>query len=107
MKILIISFLISFSIQAQSFIPFDKQLHIGSTYIIASSVSAYTLKRTQDKRKAILIGIGAGMTIGLAKEIYDIQNGNPEMNDLLADLLGSTLGAIVVTIPLGRKHISK
>jgi hypothetical protein len=54
-----------------------------------------------------LIGIGAGMTIGLAKEIYDIQNGNPEMNDLLADLLGSTLGAIVVTIPLGRKHISK
>ena len=107
MKILIISFLISFSIQAQSFIPFAKQLHIGSTYIIASSASAYTLKRTQNKRKAILIGIGAGMTIGLAKEIYDIQNGNPEMNDLLADLLGSTLGAIVVTIPLGRKHISK
>jgi len=104
MKKLLLSFLISFSVNAQSFIPFDKQLHIGGTYIIASSVSAYTLRRTQNKRKSILIGIGAGMIVGLGKEIYDIKHGSPEMNDLLADLLGSALGAVVITIPIKRKR---
>ena len=77
----------------------DKQLHVGYTYIISSATTSYVLKKTGNKRKAIFIGIGTGMAIGIGKEIYDARNGSAEKGDLIADLVGSTLGSIVVTIP--------
>ena len=77
----------------------DKQLHVGYTYIISSATTSYVLKKTGNKRKAIFIGIGTGMAIGIGKEIYDARNGGAEKGDLIADLIGSTLGSIVVTIP--------
>jgi len=77
----------------------DKQLHIGYTYIISSATTSYVLKKTGNKRKAILIGIGTGMAIGIGKEIYDARKGSAEKGDLIADIIGSTFGSIVVTIP--------
>jgi len=77
----------------------DKQLHIGYTYIISSATTSYVLKKTGNKRKAILIGIGTGMAIGIGKELYDARNGSAEKGDLIADIIGSTFGSIVVTIP--------
>jgi len=77
----------------------DKQLHIGYTYIISSATTSYVLKKTGNKRKAIFIGIGAGMAIGIGKEIYDARNSGAEKGDLIADIIGSTFGSIVVTIP--------
>ena len=96
--------LISISCNAQSLnevlsLHQDKQLHIGYTYIISSATTSYVLKKTGNKRKAIFIGIGTGMAIGIGKEIYDARNGSAEKGDLIADLVGSTLGSIVVTIP--------
>ncbi len=78
----------------------DKQLHLGATYVISSVATAYVFKKTQDKKRAMWIGFGVGMGVGIAKELYDIEHGNPETGDLIADVVGSALGSFVITIPL-------
>ena len=78
----------------------DKQLHMGATYVISSFTTAYVFKKTQNKRKAMLLGFGVGMGVGIAKELWDIEHGNCEYGDLVADFIGSTLGCLVITIPL-------
>ena len=78
----------------------DKQLHMGATYVISSFTTAYVFKKTQNKKKAMWIGFGVGMSVGIAKELYDIEHGNCEAGDLLADFIGSSLGCLVITIPL-------
>ena len=80
----------------------DKQLHVGYTYIISSVATSYALKKTSNKRKAIIIGIGVGVTIGVAKEVYDHKCSYAQRGDIVADLIGSTLGSIVVTIPFSK-----
>ena len=80
----------------------DKQLHVGYTYIISSVTTSYVLKKTSSKKKAIIIGIGVGVTIGAIKEIYDSKHGCAQKGDIMADLIGSTLGSIVVTIPFSK-----
>jgi len=75
----------------------DKQLHMAGCFMISSLTTSYVYNRTADKRKAIAIGFGAGMVAGIAKEIYDIRYGNPDWNDILADAIGSGLGAISIT----------
>ena len=77
----------------------DKQLHVGYTYIISSATTSYVLKKTKNKKRAILIGIGVGVTIGVAKELYDAKYGYAQTGDLIADIIGATAGSIVVTIP--------
>ena len=95
--------LISISCNAQSLnvlsLHQDKQLHVGYTYIISSATTSYVLKKTRNKKKAILVGIGVGVTIGLAKELYDAKYGYAQTGDLIADIIGATAGSIVVTIP--------
>jgi len=75
----------------------DKQLHMAGCFMISSLTTSYVYNRTADKRKAIAIGFGAGMVAGIAKEIYDIRYGNPDWNDILADAIGSGLGAVSIT----------
>ena len=75
----------------------DKQLHMAGCFMISSVTTSYVYNRPADKRKAILIGFGAGMTAGIAKEIYDIRYGNPDWADILADAIGSGLGAVSIT----------
>jgi uncharacterized protein YfiM (DUF2279 family) len=85
-------------IQVQQFaVSTDKQLHMAGCFMIASITTSYVYNRTADKRKAIAIGFGAGMTAGIAKEIYDIRYGNPDWADILADAIGSGLGAVSIT----------
>jgi len=75
----------------------DKQLHMAGCFMISSVTTSYVYNRTADKRKAILIGFGAGMVAGIAKEVYDLGYGNPELSDILADAIGSSLGAVSIT----------
>jgi uncharacterized protein YfiM (DUF2279 family) len=100
-KILAILLLISTGLNAQDFyMQTDKQLHIGATYIISSTTATYVFHKTKNKKKAMWIGFGAGMTVGIAKEIYDVKHGNSEFGDLLADIVGSSMGCFIITIPL-------
>ena len=84
--------------QAQQFaVSTDKQLHMAGCFMISSVTTSYVYNRTADKRKAVLIGFGAGMVAGIAKEVYDLGYGNPELADILADAIGSGLGAVSIT----------
>ena len=84
--------------QAQGFaVSTDKQLHMAGCFMISSITTSYVYNRTADKRKAILIGFGAGMVAGIAKEVYDLGYGNPDWADILADGIGSGLGAVTIT----------
>ena len=92
--------LISTSLNAQDFEPTDTQLHIGATYIISSFTTSYVFNKTKNKKKAMWIGFGVGMTVGIAKEIYDIRHGGGQTSDIVGDFIGSSLGCLVITIPL-------
>ena len=76
----------------------DKQLHMGGCYVISSMTTAMVYKRTSNKRKSMLIGFGTGIALGVAKELYDIKHGNPELADIAADAIGSGLGTICISI---------
>ena len=99
MKKIIAILLISTSMSAQDIRVTDTHLHIGATYIISSATTSYVLKKTNDKKKAMLIGIGGGVAVGIAKEFHDSKSGHYQNKDLFANLIGSTLGSMVVTIP--------
>ena len=75
----------------------DKQLHMAGCFMISSMTTSYVYNRTADKRKAILVGFGVGMVAGIAKEISDIEYGNPDWADIAADAIGSSLGAVSIT----------
>ena len=96
MKKILTILLISTGLNAQDIRPTDTHLHIGATYIISSVTTSYVLKKTNNKKKAMLVGIGVSMAVGIAKELND---SNVQNKDLFANLIGSTLGSIVVTIP--------
>jgi len=84
--------------QVQTFtLSTDKQLHMAGCFMISSITTSYVYNRTADKRKAILIGFGAGMAAGIIKEVVDIRYGHSDWNDLLADGIGSSLGAISIS----------
>ena len=83
--------LISTGLNAQDFEPTDTQLHIGATYIISSFTTSYVFNKTKNKKKAMWIGFGVGMTVGIAKEIYDIRHGGGQTSDIVGDFIGSSL----------------
>jgi len=100
MKKIIAILLISTGVNAQVFYPTDTQLHIGGTYIISSFTTSYVFSKTKNKKKAMWIGFGVGITAGVVKEIYDIRHGGDQAIDIVGDFIGSSLGCLVVTIPL-------
>ena len=97
MKKILITLLISTGLSANNTDLTDMQLHLGATYIISSATTAYAFKKTNDKKKAMLIGFGTGMAVGIAKELIDTR---PQNKDILGNIVGSALGCFVVTIPL-------
>ena len=98
-RVLIIFFLITNIVSAQV-LPQDKQLHIGATYMLSASTTAIVYNRTGDKKKAMVYGFILPMIAGVAKEVYDINHGNPDVNDILANTIGSSLGVVTIRITL-------
>jgi VanZ family protein len=98
-KALIIFFMITNIVSAQ-ILPQDKQLHIGATYMLSASTMALVYNKTGDKKKATVCGLIIPMIAGIAKEIYDINHGHADVNDILANTVGSSLGVITIRITL-------
>ena len=97
MKKILITLLISTGLSANNTDLTDTQLHLGATYIISSATTAYALNKTNNKKKAMLIGFGTGIAVGIAKELTDTR---PQNKDILGNIVGSALGCFVITIPL-------
>lgn len=100
MKAALIIFFMITNIASAQFIQQDKLLHAGGCYAISSSVSALVYDKTKDRRKAILYGLTTSIFIGVAKEVYDIKHGNPDIKDIAADVVGAGLGVITIRITL-------
>jgi len=95
MKKILVMLLISVNLNAQDFGLTDTQLHISATYVISSITASHVFKKTNNKERAVLIGFGTGMVIGIAKELNDAR---VENKDMLGNIIGSALGCMVVTI---------
>lgn len=92
MKKLILFLLISSNANSQQV---DKVAHFGVGYVIGETSSALTNK--QKPIVNISIGIGTGLIVGTAKEIYDKSKGGQfNYKDLGATVLGSALGTITI-----------
>ena len=98
-KLLLIALLITFDMCAQ-LVPQDKLLHLSGGYVISSTISSVVYNKTKNKKKAILIGLCTAILAGGAKEIYDIRHGQPEWNDLAADVAGAVLGVVTIRIAI-------
>ena len=98
-KALIIFFMITNMVSAQ-FIPQDKLLHMGGSYVISSGITAVVYNRTNNKKKSIIYGVTTAVAIGLAKEIYDRKHGHPDIKDMLANSIGASLGVITIRIAI-------
>ena len=78
----------------------DKLLHAGGCYVISSSVAALVYSKTSNKKKSLMYGFGISVLAGVAKEVYDIKCGDPDIKDIAADVFGAGLGVITIRITL-------
>ena len=98
-KLLIIFFMITNIVSCQV-VQQDKTLHASGSYFISSTVSSLVYSKTKNKNKSLAIGFAVSMLVGTGKELYDIKHGNPDIRDLLANTVGSTLGIITIRIAI-------
>tara|TARA_R100000951_G_scaffold113796_1_gene116607 strand:- start:7418 stop:7819 length:402 start_codon:yes stop_codon:yes gene_type:complete len=96
--LLLLLLLLPYRAQAQQLLPQDKLLHLGGSYVIGATATSIAYYYTRDKKTATIIGVSAVLLAGLGKELWDIKYGNPEINDLAADITGGTLGILTVKI---------
>ena len=76
----------------------DKLLHMGGCYVISSTTASIVYNMTENRKKAFIYGVASAVIIGGLKEIYDINHGDSNWGDMGANVIGGTLGALVVTV---------
>ena len=76
----------------------DKLLHMGGCYVISATTASLVYNITEDRKKAFIYGISSAVIIGGIKELYDINHGDSNWADMGANVIGATLGALVVTV---------
>jgi len=76
----------------------DKLLHMGGCYVISSTTASIVYNITENRKKAFIYGISSAVIIGGIKELYDINHGDSNWHDMGANVIGGTLGALVVTV---------
>ena len=74
----------------------DKQKHFIATTIISAAVTGYTRSQGYSIVESFFWGFGVAVAVGLLKEGLDGTNGGDQSsNDVAADLLGATTGALI------------
>ncbi len=76
----------------------DKLLHAGGCYVISSTTASIVYNMTENRKKAFIYGVASAVIIGGIKEIHDINHGDSNWADMGANVIGGTLGALVVTV---------
>jgi putative lipoprotein len=76
----------------------DKQLHFISGSFASSVGYSYVWKKTKDKKKALLAGIGTAILAGTVKELIDSSEKNNYFD--IRDLTATTLGGITVSVTI-------
>jgi len=78
----------------------DKLVHAGGSYFLSSAVSSLIYSKTKNKNKSLAIGFAVSMLVGIGEQIHDINHGKPDIKDVLANTIGSTLGIITIRITI-------
>jgi len=75
-------------------VPRDKQLHFYAGTEIGFAASALAI----EKKPLLSFGIAVGSAafIGIAKELYDIKHGSPEVKDAAWTVIGGVAGYLIV-----------
>ena len=76
----------------------DKLLHMGGCYVISSTTASIVYNITENRKKAFVYGVASAVIIGGIKELHDINHGDSNWGDMGANVIGGTLGALVVTV---------
>ena len=76
----------------------DKVLHMSGCYVISSTTASIVYNITENRKKAFVYGVLSSVIIGGIKEIHDINHGDSNWADMRANVVGGTLGALVVTV---------
>jgi uncharacterized protein YfiM (DUF2279 family) len=76
----------------------DKQLHFIAGSFASSVGYTYVWKKTKDKKKAVLAGIGTSILAGTIKELIDSSEKNNYFD--ARDLTATTLGGITVSVTI-------
>ena len=76
----------------------DKLLHMGGCYVISSTTASIVYNITENRKKAFIYGVASAVIIGGIKELHDINHGDSNWADMGANVIGGTLGALVVTV---------
>ena len=76
----------------------DKLLHMGGCYVISSTTASIVYNMTENRKKAFIYGVLSSVVVGGIKELYDINHGDSNWADMGANVIGGTLGALVVTV---------
>ena len=76
----------------------DKLLHMGGCYVISSTTASLVYNITENRKKAFVYGVLSSVVVGGIKELYDINHGDSNWADMGANVIGGTLGALVVTV---------
>ena len=76
----------------------DKLLHMGGCYVISSTTASIVYNITENRKKAFIYGVASAVIIGGIKELHDINHGDSNWADMGANVIGGTLGALVITV---------
>ena len=78
----------------------DKQEHMQVTALISLMSSNVAHEMGYTVNQSFWIGVAIAMSVGLGKELYDSRSGGSGFDgrDLMADGIGSTLGALPVFV---------
>jgi hypothetical protein len=76
----------------------DKTLHMGGCYVISSTTSSIIYNITENRKKAFIYGVTSAVIIGGIKELHDINHGDSNWADMGANVIGATLGALIVIV---------
>ena len=76
----------------------DKLLHAGGCYVISATTASLVYNITENRKKAFVYGVLSSVVVGGIKELYDINHGDSNWADMGANVIGGTLGALVVTV---------
>ena len=79
----------------------DKKAHIAISIMTGAIGNLVSIKLGASKQEAFWYGLGTALTIGLAKEVYDMHKTNPtgfSTADMVADGIGGVIGTGSITL---------
>jgi uncharacterized protein YfiM (DUF2279 family) len=105
MKLIPITILLCFNLPAQ----YDKVQHFTAGSVISGLTTLSLKELGLSKRNSILIGFGAGVSAGIAKELYDTKHGTVSFKDAMWTAVGSGLSSVTLTLTIkdNGKHIKR